>query len=309
MRKIYTLFIITILASFTAMAQCDNQALNFTGQEYVEIPHAPELNLSTNWTMEALFNPKAINTKYEAILSKGSSPTRPVSLWYKDGKIEVWMSPGNDVLTSKDTLALNEWSHVAVTYDGDTMKLYLNGEINHFELLNTIPDTSTTNYFIGKRGDDNFFLNGSVDEVKLWSKVLSKEEIKQNSVPTLPNNDLIAYWDFTQNNNDTLSIIDKSSNAFNGEIKAGNADMWICGTSLLSIQEKTISPELFVYPNPATNSIVVPEKFDYPVEVYNTKGELVKTFESEEIEHIISDLNSGIYFLTNGTYFSKFIKE
>ncbi|MBQ7354026.1 MAG: glycoside hydrolase family 127 protein [Clostridia bacterium] len=73
----------------------------------------------------------------------------------------------------------SDWHHVAITYDGKEVKLYVNAAfINSVEVTENLEDWSIRKAFLGKTAiwNDGTF-NGSMDEVRVYSKVLSGEEI------------------------------------------------------------------------------------------------------------------------------------
>lgn len=78
-------------------------------------------------------------------------------------------------------LNLNRWYHIAVTNVGGQTKLYVDGQLvnSGFQSINT---SDNSNFFIGSTteptgGYGNFALNGEVDEVKVYNRALTAEEI------------------------------------------------------------------------------------------------------------------------------------
>src|SRR3989344_121366 len=68
----------------------------------------------------------------------------------------------------------NKWSHVAVTADGGTLRIYVNG----IERLNSSMSTAQSPLtYIGKYSSPNHYFIGSLDEVMFFSKDLSAEEV------------------------------------------------------------------------------------------------------------------------------------
>ena len=75
------------------------------------------------------------------------------------------------------------WYHVAVVWDGKTLSMYIDGEKPDYDVGASdhempgemkVPEV---NLLIGKRHDGDFFM-GTVDEVMIFNKALSLEEIK-----------------------------------------------------------------------------------------------------------------------------------
>jgi hypothetical protein len=72
---------------------------------------------------------------------------------------------------------MDSWIHVALTWDGKTMAAYLDGEEHGTEDVEMAPAVGPM--FIGKRVHGaNAFFNGAVDEVAVFNKVLSSDEIQ-----------------------------------------------------------------------------------------------------------------------------------
>ena len=97
-------------------------------------------------------------------------------------------------LTSTTSFSPNTWYHVAGTYDGTTMRLYVNGLLNaSMAFPGTV--TGTGLFTMGRNYDNTRILNGSVDEVRVWTRTLTAAEILANKCsvsPTAPG--LAGYW-------------------------------------------------------------------------------------------------------------------
>ena len=105
-----------------------------------------------------------------------------------------WVGP----VTSNSILPLKTWTHIVYTYDGSALRLYINGRFdNKFDTTATIsyadkaaygPNPQT--FYIGVEhnsistspitiADLKYPLNGNVDEVAIFSRALSPQEISQ----------------------------------------------------------------------------------------------------------------------------------
>lgn len=94
------------------------------------------------------------------------------------------------------------WQHIAVVKNGTTGIIYLNGEevgINNKLTLSTDDLRETINNFIGKSQGDKFYLDGQVDQFKVYRAALTEAQIKELSdeVP-IPGQDLYAInWELS----------------------------------------------------------------------------------------------------------------
>ncbi len=78
---------------------------------------------------------------------------------------------GNNPIAA--TMPTTEWHHVAVTYDGTTQRLYINGEQVNRRALSGQIDISPKNIFVG------YNYNGLIDELMLYNRALSASEVEQ----------------------------------------------------------------------------------------------------------------------------------
>jgi hypothetical protein len=80
-------------------------------------------------------------------------------------------------LAGTTTIQPNAWYHAAVTYDGTTVKLYLNGQLEASapRTLNTVIEGNGLTF--GFRPENNAHWTGLIDEVEIFSRALSASEI------------------------------------------------------------------------------------------------------------------------------------
>ena len=94
----------------------------------------------------------------------------------------------------------NQWYHLAMTWEGNTLKLYVNGEhvwtaTNAYS--SPIPDFIGYPFELGRRaGENSYYLNGKMAEAKLWNVARTQEEIQSYLYQSLRGDEdgLIGYW-------------------------------------------------------------------------------------------------------------------
>ena len=118
---------------------------------------------------------------------------------------------------------VGNWFHLAGTYDGTTMQLYLNGELVGSN------DTSGGLY----EPDGGFLfshitetLDGQLDEVVIWDYARTQEQIRENKHLTLHGDEegLLYYW---QCNNGSGSIAVDGTSGVNGTLYNMTDEDWI----------------------------------------------------------------------------------
>ncbi len=75
---------------------------------------------------------------------------------------------------------LNQWTHFAISINNKTIKIYINGILNS-EYNETINIGGwTSHWYIGQRGNSTGWYKGYLDEVKIYNRALTAEEVKQD---------------------------------------------------------------------------------------------------------------------------------
>lgn len=91
------------------------------------------------------------------------------------GYTDVW---------SASSLKSNEWELIICTYDGNTARIYKNGILETETNIGLKALSSDANLMIGSRYFNEYF-KGSLDDIGIWSRVLSVEEINYLSSNSL----------------------------------------------------------------------------------------------------------------------------
>lgn len=81
-------------------------------------------------------------------------------------------------------LSTNAWTHVAVTLQGDTARLYLNGvKVNERTITLNPSQVAGPNNWLGKSQYPDPYFNGQLDEVAIYARALSADEIRVLAAP------------------------------------------------------------------------------------------------------------------------------
>ncbi|MCK4997360.1 LamG domain-containing protein [Candidatus Pacearchaeota archaeon] len=81
--------------------------------------------------------------------------------------------------TTGTGLVLNEWNHAVFTYDGDkAIKFYIDGELVQDRAVNLVADTTSNSIRIGCTAGGTNCIEASLDDVMVYNRDLSDEEIK-----------------------------------------------------------------------------------------------------------------------------------
>jgi hypothetical protein len=161
----------------------NGQALSFNKSNYLLVDNAPALNPSNQITIAAWIKPTTSGTQY--VVRKGRQDATDgyeLSL-SSDGKIFVRFNQASsgDAFrvnsTSKYPTNGSTWLHVAATYDGSTIKLYINGVLQGSKNATFQIASNSLPLAIGAQDDGYRGFAGAIDGVKLFNRALSAAEI------------------------------------------------------------------------------------------------------------------------------------
>lgn len=222
-----------IPASITIEVSSAARALNFDGDnDQVTIPHSNTLNPATGLTVETWIYPTDGVTPSQCVVGKSSQQVRGYIFprtddGWKSFSFYVHLEGLGWNIISASYPSVNEWHHVAATYDGFVMKIYLDGELKATkEVVGTVSSNLNPVTIGTQPGFSGEFFQGNVDEVRIWNRALDECEIDNNMSCQLNpaiQNGLAAYYRFNQglvgvNNLNTTILNDLSGNANNGEL-------------------------------------------------------------------------------------------
>ena len=176
-----------------------SQAFSLDGQnDYVDV--APGVTLTSTFTFDAWINPADV-TNLRALISKQGNGSPGYSVLVYNGAIILLVtnaSGGNTEYATTDgagnfngVVTTNVYQHVAVTYNdsagnGARVKIYLNGIAQTVQPLSGqdsggAPGAIAIDTKIGAFGVDSgptYFYNGLIDEIELFNRALSVDEIQ-----------------------------------------------------------------------------------------------------------------------------------
>jgi hypothetical protein len=149
------------------------KALSFDGEDdCVTVADAPDLQLTEDFTIETWVRSRGDGT-WEPILSKNNA----YSIWLGEGAGEVRgyiREPDEDEPIAMDAEGVSEnvWDHVALTYDGAWMRLYINGsEVD--KTWSSGADATVDPLSIGCAEEPHEgHWEGLIDEVRIYDRAL-----------------------------------------------------------------------------------------------------------------------------------------
>jgi hypothetical protein len=205
------------------------KALSFDGQnDYVEVQDSPSLNPPNQITIEAWYQPVSfIGGGNDGILDKPftsfNTPFYQYHLGVRGDGFNIhpatfgfdttinnnWI----DIYSDQGVWKAGQWYHIIGMYDGSAVKLYINSQ-----LITSKPALGQINSYgmnvrIGDYANHERFLYGTIDEIRIYNRSLSADEVKANyesaSIPSAPKLNLIKTLSpstITESGSTTISI-------------------------------------------------------------------------------------------------------
>src|SRR5262249_55865262 len=160
-------------------------ALSFNGSNYVSVPASAALgNLTNNFTVTAWISPADLTSTHRIIgPSKVASNNGFGFGTYGSGLIFTTFNV-QDYISSVITLGTGAWVHVAAVMNNNNVTFYVNG-VSRQTVTGASPGNPNTDdpYYLGNTtyiGTPSLAegWNGSLDDIRIFNRVLSASEIQ-----------------------------------------------------------------------------------------------------------------------------------
>lgn len=159
-------------------------AMVFDGETHVEIPDTDATRLGTSQSLTLWLNPTEEVGDWCRLVGKGAADPRNFGMWrenagwllyqiYADGGAGNAWESGNAVTEAP----LGEWTHMAGSYDGTEMILYVNGVPVFTAAFDMTPWTSEDPLTFGAAVDMHGWFFGSIDEIGIFNSILSEDDV------------------------------------------------------------------------------------------------------------------------------------
>jgi len=104
------------------------------------------------------------------------------------GQLRATMNIGNgaknkhNLKTNHHSIIADKWHHIAMTYDGNTFSMYLDGNLKESKIIGKKRISGNGVLSIGKRGDNFGSMTAIImDQLRVWNRPLSRNELIQHT--------------------------------------------------------------------------------------------------------------------------------
>jgi type II secretory pathway pseudopilin PulG len=164
-----------------------DNCLEYDGDDFVEIENGKLINPNCQFSLEGWVKYKNLNgiprilEKFASFWLYFDSEANQLKAGFKDRNNEIHEFAYSIIPQ------VNTWYYLVWTFDCEKIRLYVNGkldseyekDLNNVSIKNKKIAISDNKIFLGKKSDNSGFLNGILDEVKIYNRALSSKEICQ----------------------------------------------------------------------------------------------------------------------------------
>jgi len=151
----------------------------------IEVQDSNSLDLTSEYTFSLCVFPTEKEDQAATLLQKGNDPAGEGSwrlslTWDTGGTVDLWkgyIGSRDYNFRSDGTIGMNEWSYISLTFDGTTVRLYINGELDtQWDQNMELPVTEDPLIFGDREGSSRDYV-GLMDEVRIYNYALGAPEI------------------------------------------------------------------------------------------------------------------------------------
>jgi hypothetical protein len=159
-------------------------ALEFDGDDYVNCGNGPSLQIQDEITIAFWFQVQAFQNTWEGFLAKGDNSYRASRGGGSGNATHMGISGtstggGNGWFNGTVIVTGGDWHHYAATYDGTAGRIYIDGVLDVESPGTGQINISSYDLYIGENSQaTGRFFHGLLDDVRIYSRALSEEEIQ-----------------------------------------------------------------------------------------------------------------------------------
>jgi hypothetical protein len=155
-------------------------ALNFNGtDDYVSVPNSSSLQLTSALTIAGWIKADSWDSgnDVDPIARKGEGNPNNYQLAVVDGRATLYLDGGeadDDGFVGNTPLNTGQWYHIAATWDGLTVRIYVDGVIDNdpSDSRGNPIGTDTRPFYMGGRSGADLF-DGALDDIRIYNRALS----------------------------------------------------------------------------------------------------------------------------------------
>lgn len=270
--------------------------------DYVTFASTPDFtSFGGTYTIEMWFKSSdtASSVQYLFALVNSNTSHSVLVRLESDGRIRflhrvpAGSSGGTSIYYDATDIRDGEWHHVAAVRDGDNMYLYVDGVVASSSLndgLGAISESLDAAVGRAKPTTSSSYLEGEVDDLRIWNTARSATEISTNKDQQLEGTEtgLVAYWPFEEGSG--TSGADATGNGYTATLNGGTT--WGTGAITQSgeamVELATVVADVTSYDDTAA---ALGETYTYCVATVQGTGESIQVCDTGGIDILAAPTN------------------
>ena len=168
-------------------------ALTFDGvNDLVTIADKASLDLTTGMTLEAWVRPTA-NSTWRTVVTKETSGNLTYGLFSNSDApqpsaiVSIGSNPIQDITRGPTAVPVSAWTHLATTYDGAVLRLYVNGtQVSSTNVTGAMANSAGPLQIGGNSVWPEWF-QGQIDDLRVYNRALTPSELQTDmNTPVAP---------------------------------------------------------------------------------------------------------------------------
>ena len=155
--------------SSTSQTKYASSSIYFDGSDRIDLPNPSIPALDGDFTFEAWIYPTAVN--YGAIFARGFGNNGGLLIWIQTNfNARFYRDDGAQLnLQSGSSISANQWTHIAVTRQGSSVKTFINGTVDQTGTMDPANYGlgNTSKFEIGAFNDSQQYFNGYMEDVRI----------------------------------------------------------------------------------------------------------------------------------------------
>lgn len=221
-----------------------NGALFDGNNDKLSVIYNSSFDLSQNFTVSAWVKFNTVGNR--TILEKtiGGSVNSQYLLFMEGSQFRFRaITPAFTTVTSTTVAQIDQWYHITGVHDGTNVQIYINGALEDSTAAGGAM-TGSGELLIGLLGNDNFDMDGTIDEVSIWDNDLSAIEVfnlyeaqngnftELSSSWTPHYSNIVGYWKMDGNwqdssGNGNHASVGLASATFSNDLKVGSQSLLV----------------------------------------------------------------------------------
>ncbi|MCA9388201.1 LamG domain-containing protein, partial [Candidatus Berkelbacteria bacterium] len=159
-------------------------ALDFNGtSDFVAVPDSASLDITNNLTVSFWVYADTTPQLWDSPIIKTTDDDSwydGFGMFYQGGQIRFWVDQ-YDTNVASAAFSVGSWHHVVGTYDGTTVRVYVDGVEGTPDSYTGSITPNNTSLFIGSGADASgagYYWDGKIDEVAVFDRAIDSSEVQ-----------------------------------------------------------------------------------------------------------------------------------